>query len=151
MDINILANGARKSLSKYCIEECCAYCCRKGYLAMDERQAHKVCGKRYDELLKSGKLKKLKDGRYTVFMGDPVAPCPALGKDLLCKVHSSKLRPGVCADFPIFIVGKNVIMVHRCPAVKEGRMYGFEMKMKQVGCRIIHSAPMLDSEIYNLD
>ncbi|MFQ5474254.1 MAG: hypothetical protein ACE5DM_00290 [Candidatus Nanoarchaeia archaeon] len=29
-----IADRARESISQYCIEECKAYCCRKGYLLL---------------------------------------------------------------------------------------------------------------------
>ena len=42
MNAEKIANKARKSISKYCIDECHAYCCRKGYLVATPKEYRKI-------------------------------------------------------------------------------------------------------------
>ena len=60
MNINKLADKARRSISKYCIEECKAYCCRKGFIILKEIELTPTLNKKRQELINSGMLKKIK-------------------------------------------------------------------------------------------
>ncbi len=42
MDAEQIAEKARKSISKFCYEECNAYCCRKGYLILNKDEVDVV-------------------------------------------------------------------------------------------------------------
>jgi Fe-S-cluster containining protein len=137
-----IAEKARKSLSKFCYEECRAYCCRKGYLVLTKKEAGLIIGK------KGGvQLKQLDDGRYSLFMGG--SPCPALDKSsFTCTIHKKRGRPKVCKDYPVFISGDKVKLSGRCPAVKQGKLYPYIVLWKRAGCRVVEGFPINDFDVY---
>jgi len=58
-DVNKVANEARKSLSKYCMEECKSYCCRKGYIILKPTELDLVIGDKKDKLMEEESLREL--------------------------------------------------------------------------------------------
>jgi len=59
-EIDKIISDARKSIGKFCIEECNAYCCRKGYILINERQLNLLVEEKEQiELKKENKLKEL--------------------------------------------------------------------------------------------
>ncbi|MFC1754317.1 YkgJ family cysteine cluster protein [Thermoproteota archaeon] len=113
---------AKASISRYCMEECKAYCCRKGYLLLTPEEKELIA--------KDLKVKKLYRGDYSLAL-----PCPML-KDNKCSIHDNPKRPKTCKDFPIFITGNKVRLSPRCLAVKEGKLYPFERKFLEAGYRL---------------
>jgi len=63
MDVEKIAKKARKSISKFCSEECRSYCCRKGYLVLTPSQADLVTQKKKKEYEDKKLLKGIKEGR----------------------------------------------------------------------------------------
>ena len=104
---------ARVSLGDFCFTECKAYCCRKGYVEFTPEE--------YVLIFKVEEKDKPKD-KLTVYLGDR---CPALNSDFKCSIHSNKLHPKVCGDYPIFVKGNHVILAGNCLAVKEDKFYPF--------------------------
>ena len=128
MDINKLADKARNSISKYCYEECKAYCCRKGYLPLTKEQAKFFKEKIKDKTL----LKKLPKGDYSLNLKNG---CPQL-KDFKCTIYTSKLKPACCSDFPIFIEKNLIRFSPRCPAVKAGKFYPYIKQFLKLGFNV---------------
>ncbi|MBU1201278.1 MAG: hypothetical protein KJ583_02240 [Nanoarchaeota archaeon] len=107
---------ARKSIGKFCIEECKAYCCRKGYLILKENQLDLVMQGRKEEL--DCILKPLKDDTFSMFMGNHNQSCPSLTTSYTCQIHKKRNRPQACKDFPVFLTSNKIILSPRCLAVK---------------------------------
>ncbi|MBS3122682.1 YkgJ family cysteine cluster protein [Candidatus Woesearchaeota archaeon] len=129
---NLIANKARKSISKFCYEECKSYCCRKGYLVLTEKEIKLVTHGRQKELEKTPILKKLDNGKYSLFFGGKDEPCPAL-KNFKCTIHKSKNRSSTCKNFPLFVEGKYIRLSPRCLAVKQDKLYPFVRQLIKLG------------------
>ena len=138
-----IANKARKSISKFCFEECMAYCCRKGYLVLTKYEVNKVTQGRKKELEKLELLTKLKDGNYSLNMGTPNFPCPSL-QGYKCLVHKSLKRSKTCGDFPIFIQDDYVKLSPRCLAVKQDLFYSYIKQWLALGIKIKKDDPLAD-------
>ena len=151
MTAEAIAKKARKSIWKFCSEECGAYCCRKGYLTMTERELSLFAGKRKAELLEKGALKQIPDGKYSFFLGSKEIECPHL-KDLKCLIHAKHRRPNACKDFPIFIdkKSKTVKFSTRCPAVKANLFYPLVHQLKKLGWKVEESGFLSDSDFYTI-
>ena len=124
-----LAISARASLSSYCYTECLAYCCRKGYLLLSEKEIYLL-------RLDTKNLKVMPvDKRYIFNLSKG---CPNL-IDYKCAVHKNKDRPKACREFPLFVYDKTVIITDDCPAVKENRLYPFLAEFKKMGFEIVYT------------
>jgi hypothetical protein len=124
-----LAISARKSISSYCYNECLAYCCRRGYLLLSEKEVN---------LLKIDitTLKILPvDKRYIFNLS---TGCPNL-KKYKCIIHTNPDRPKTCKEFPLFISEKTIIITEDCPAVKDNMLYPFLAEFKKMGYEIKYS------------
>jgi Fe-S-cluster containining protein len=134
-DINKIADEARNSLSKYCMEECHAYCCRKGYIIINHEQVDLVIENKKEKLISEGTLKELLGGKFSFNFTNSFEGCTQLenGK---CKIHKNEKRPNVCKEFPIFITGKTIRLSPRCYGIKEGLLYPFIKKFKELGYEI---------------
>ncbi len=124
MDEKLIVNKARASLGKFCYEECKAYCCRKGYLVLDEKEVKKFKGN--EDI-----IKKLDNGKYSLNMNKRGCPCL---EDYKCKIY--KTRPKVCREFPIFVNDKTIRISPRCLAVKEDLLYPYIAKLIKMGYKI---------------
>ena len=102
-----IINQAFLEIRDYCSEECKAYCCRKGYLPLNQEEAKQF----------KGELRKLKDGTYNFFFK---RYCPHL-KEFKCTNY--KNRPRACRSFPVYIKDKQIIFSSKCLAVKENLFY----------------------------
>lgn len=135
MDAQQIAKQARKSISKYCIEECKAYCCRKGYLILTEKECELVALGRKADLITKNLLKHLPASKYSLNIGSKDAPCPCL-KDFMCTIHKRKYRPTVCKDFPLFLENNEIRLSTRCPAVTAGLFYPYVHRLIKLGYTI---------------
>jgi Fe-S-cluster containining protein len=133
MNAEKIAEKARKSLSKFCIEECKSYCCRKGYLVLNNDEVDIVTQGRKIELEEKKILRKINEEKYSLF----IEPCPSF-KDDKCLIHGNKKRPKNCKDYPLFIEGTNVKLSPRCPAVKMGLLYPYTMQLVRLGYKILN-------------
>lgn len=147
---NKIANKARKSIGKFCFEECNSYCCRKGYLILTKYEVNKVTQGKKRELEKLQLLKKLENGNYSLNMGKNEHPCPSL-QGYKCLIHKSKKRSKTCGDFPIFIEGEYIKLSPRCLAVKEGKFYPYVSQWMKLGFKIMKDDPLADIELYNVE
>ncbi len=150
MDGETIAKKARRSISRYCYEDCKSYCCRKGYLPVKEEEVDLVTQGRKEELLQKGILKKIGDGKYSLYLGNYDTPCPSLF-DYKCLIHKKKNRPDVCAQFPLFIEGKMIKLSPRCPAVKEGLFYPYVSQLLRLGYKVIKADAYADMELYKFE
>jgi Fe-S-cluster containining protein len=132
MDAEILATKARKSINRFCFEECNAYCCRKGYLVLTKEESELVTQEKLIYLLKNKIIKKTDSERYAL----QINPCAAL-KDNKCMIHNNSDRPKVCNDFPLFLWANKIIHVsNRCLFVKQGLLYPYLAKFKIEGYKL---------------
>ena len=139
MDKNIealkIADKARRSLSKYCSNECKAYCCRDGYLLLTSNEV-----KLFKDIIKKDlkimtpKLISNKK-RYILDLGLSVEGCPNL-INYKCSIHKNLKRPKTCKDFPLFIYGNVAVASKRCSAVEENKLYPYLYKLKGLGFNI---------------
>ncbi len=134
-DINKIADEARNSLSKYCIEECKAYCCRKGYIIITPDEVDLLIGNKKEKLISKWTLKELIDGKFSFNFSNSFGGCTQL-KDGKCLIHKNEKRPKVCKEFPIFITGKTIRLSPRCYGIKAGLLYPFIKKFKELGYEI---------------
>ena len=86
MDAEQIAQKARKSISRFCFEECKSYCCRKGYLILTMLEAGLIGAEKRKELEEQGILKSNEKGGYSLYLGTPEKPCPHLS-DYKCTIH----------------------------------------------------------------
>ena len=152
MDAEAIADEARKSIGKFCIEECRAFCCRKCYLVLEEDEVDVVVQGRKTELEGKGLLKRLASGKYSLNMGTSDMPCPSL--DLItfkCGIHTHPKRPMTCRNFPLFIKGKKIMLSPRCLAVRRGMFYPSIVRLKMMGYSLVKPEEYSDIEIYCLE
>ena len=135
MDIIDLALDARNSISKYCIEECKAYCCKKGFLILDIEEINLLVGDNESSLKSLGYIRLLKDKKYSLNLSNHLGSCPSL-KDNKCTIHDNSLRPNTCKDFPIFIIGDTIKLSKRCYAVRDNKLYPHVHKFIELGYKI---------------
>ena len=143
-----IVKEARASLSSFCVDECRAYCCRKGYLVLEEDEVGIVLNGKEKEY--EGSLKNLGDGKYSLNMGKLNLPCPCLGPDFMCKIHNNKKRPLVCKEFPLFIKGNHIILSSRCLAVKQDKFFPYIKKLMKEGYDMYIADEHENSEFFSL-
>jgi Fe-S-cluster containining protein len=127
-----IAQEARASISDFCIEECHAYCCRKGYLLLTPDQVDLVTQNQKEALLLNKNLKALYKGDFSLNLGES---CPSL-KDDKCMIHKDPRRPETCAHFPLFIQENVLIASPRCLAVKQGKLYPYISQLLKMGFKL---------------
>lgn len=149
MDTEKIAEKARKSISRYCIEECKAYCCRKGYLNLKPDQVNIITQGRRKELEEKKILHKINENNYSLYLGNHDMSCPSLNDDFTCRIHKDKNRPLACRQFPLFLEGKTIRLSSRCPAVKEGRLYPYVYKLTARGYKEAESNSYSDFDFVN--
>jgi len=133
-DIERILDEARRSISKFCIEDCHAYCCRKGHLTLTAKEADLITQNKTKEFEKQGTIKKNK-GRFSLNLGKS---CPSLN-DFKCIIHKDPERPLVCKQFPIFITGKSIRFSKGCPAVTKGLFYPYEKQFLNMGYKLTNN------------
>ncbi len=116
-----IAEKARRSISKFCSEECKAYCCRKSYLVLTSKEVDLVAQGVRTGLEDKKIVKKTKGEDYFLNLRNG---CPCL-KGNLCIIHNNSKRPEVCKQFPIFIKNKNIRLSSGCLAVKNDLFYPY--------------------------
>ena len=137
MSIQELAKEARQSISEYCMNECNAYCCRKGFLEINEEEINLLAGNKRQQLEKDEFIKVLGDNKFSLNFTNNLGGCPAL-RGSKCSVHKDPLRPSTCDKYPIFIneSKKEIRLSPRCFAVKENKLYPFVHDALKLGYKI---------------
>ncbi len=141
MEAETIAKKARSSIGKFCFEECKAYCCRKGYLVLTETELKATAGKRLKEMDENGGVKKLDNGRFSLYIGDSRVGCPSL-KDNKCVIHTSRNRSMICRNFPITLDGKKIFLSQRCLAVRMGMLFPYIKKLTMMGYTVEDTSVM---------
>ncbi len=131
-DVKQILDAARYDIGKFCIEECNAYCCRKGYLVLTPEQMELTLQGREDEFFEKGFLKTLSDGNYSLYMGDKDYPCPSL-KDNMCSIHKDPKRSDTCKAFPISIEDNTIYVSKRCLAGNANILYPYIARLVKKG------------------
>jgi len=147
MKAEIIAEKARKSISKFCTGECKAYCCRKGYLVLSSEEADLVTQSRTKEFEEKGILNKIRDGKYSLDLGNSEYTCPSLKKDFKCRIHKNPKRPLACKNFPLFLDEKTVKLSPRCLAVKCRKIYPYIVQLLRLGYKLAETNPYSDFEV----
>ena len=129
-----IADIARASISDFCINECGAYCCRKGYIMVRQHQLNQMATKERQKLLEDeGKLREFSfSGKIQIDFTNSLGGCPAL-KDNMCSIHKNPERPKVCHEFPIFIIGDKVKISLKCPAHQQNKFYPYIKQFIDLG------------------
>ena len=146
MDAEKLADKARKSIGSYCMNECKAYCCRKGRLVLSEGELACVTQQKHKSLIQSGVITAVPKG-HSMNLGILSAGCPSL-KDNKCIIYKDPRRPLACHEFPIFVRDENVFISKRCFAVAENKLYAYETKFKQMGMKVTVSNERMNLDIF---
>jgi len=131
-----IAKAARKSISRFCFEDCKAYCCRKGYLNLAPGNIELVTQGRRKELEDKNIISKLSEFNYSLYLGNHDVYCPSL-KDNKCIIHKSSKRPLACKNFPLFLEGSNLRLSNRCLAVKNGLLFPYIHKLIKLGYKLL--------------
>ena len=131
-----ILNRARNDISQFCIEECKAYCCRKGYLVLTPKQAKATLQNREEELKNKGFLKDMTNGNLSLYMGDKDNPCPSLNNNK-CLIHKHPDRCDTCEMFPIHIKDKTIHISRRCHAAKANMLYPHIAELIKLGFRLL--------------
>lgn len=137
-EIQKLAQNARDSLSEFCINECYAFCCKKGYLPINSEEVKLIVGDKKEFLEKEGSLKEMINGKYFLTLNSSLDSCPQL-KNNMCLIHNHEKRPDTCKEFPIFLSGKKIKISSRCPAKKENKFFKFEKEAKELGYEVVEN------------
>jgi Fe-S-cluster containining protein len=137
MKVQEIAKEARESISKYCIEECKAYCCRKGHLILNEEELKLLTGDKQEELENKGFIKIQENNMFALKLGNHLGSCPKLNGSI-CEIHTNPKRPATCKNFPIFIdeEKKEIKLASRCFAVKENKLYPYIHQFLELGFKI---------------
>jgi Fe-S-cluster containining protein len=136
-DINQLLDDARDSISEYCYTECDAYCCRKGFLILNNEEANLLTDNRISEFEKVGKISKNNEDKFVLDLGKSTGSCPRLENNK-CSIHKNPMRPKACKEFPVFLWENNIIKISsRCPAIKENKLYKYETIFRIKGYKIL--------------
>ena len=143
-----IAQQARNSLGKYCSEECAAYCCRKGYLILNQKEFKLVFKGKEAEYQTNHLLKKINPEQTSFYLGNSAHPCPQL-ENLKCKIHQSKDRPQCCKDFPLFLKNKQIMLSPRCFAVKKDLLYPYIRKLIKLGYQQKEAEPFTELDIFS--
>ena len=133
-----IADKARESISDFCINECGAYCCRKGYIMVREHQLNQMAPKEKQEILeKEGKIKEFSfAGKIQVDFTNSLGGCPAL-KNNMCTIHKNPERPKVCHEYPIFVYPDHIKISAKCPAHQQNKFYPYIKEFIDLGFKIV--------------
>lgn len=137
MTIQELVSEARNSISEYCMKECHAYCCRKGFLLLTEPELNLLTGNKRDALEEKKFIKPQENNLFSLALNNHLGSCPML-VDSKCTIHKNPLRPKTCEKFPIFLdeEKKEIRLSPRCFAVKENKLYPFVHQFLKLGYKI---------------
>lgn len=133
-----IAAAARRSISRYCAQECGAYCCRKGTLIVRGAQVPLVTQGAQAELEAQGRLHRREDGSYALSLA---GGCPSL-EGVHCMIHAHRGRPPQCRQFPLFLNEGRIRLAYACPAVERGLLYPFVRRLLAAGCTLEQDEPV---------
>ena len=132
MNIERVVKEARKSISNFCIEECKAYCCRKGCLTLTSKEVDLITHGKTKEFEVSGTIVRKEGESYVLDLG---RSCPSL-KNFKCVIHNNPERPSICKEFPIFIKDRSISFSQGCPAVRKKLFYPYEKQFLKLGYKL---------------
>ncbi len=135
--INIILDNVRNSLGNYCINECHALCCKKGYLGLhNEDEVKSITARKKTFYFKNKTLEKIENTKYR-FNLEKNNGCPNLTTTFTCNIHTNPNRPRLCKDFPIFKVKDFIITASFCPAIENKILQKEFDELREMGYRII--------------
>lgn len=134
-----IADKARESISKFCMNECKAYCCRKGYIMVREDQLNEIATKEIQKkLTEEKKIEKYSfSQKFKINFTNSLGGCPAL-KDNKCTIHKNAKRPKVCHEYPIFVQFNEIRISSKCPAQQQNKLYPYIRKLHKLGYKITY-------------
>ncbi|PIZ50806.1 hypothetical protein COY27_05815 [Candidatus Woesearchaeota archaeon CG_4_10_14_0_2_um_filter_33_13] len=146
----LLAKKARNSIGQFCHDECGAYCCRKGYLVLSQKELDLLLNSQEALADELKLIKQQNNGNFSLFIGNSQFPCPRLD-NMQCSIHKNKSRPQCCKDFPLFLKDDKFFLSPRCPAVKYGKFYKYETQFKKLGYTQVEPASFSEIEFQNVN
>ena len=114
-----LVDEARDSLGDFCMNECKAYCCKKGTLPITIKEL---------ELFEEKNV-SIVNGEISLLL-----PCVKLSKDNMCGVYET--RPKICKEFPIHQSKKILLISNRCLGVMQEKLYPYIKRLKEEGYEV---------------
>lgn len=130
-----ILNEARDSIGNFCINECKAYCCKKGYLVLTRKQMKATMQDKEEDYRRLGLLTEMTGDMFSLHMGEPGYPCPSL-KDNMCSIHKNPDRCTTCHSFPIWLFGEKIHISNRCFAGKESLFYPYIARLVKLGFKV---------------
>ncbi len=124
----IISKKARRSISRFCYEECNAYCCRKGFLILSKEQLDLVTKNVAKDIV------KVSPDEWSMKLS-PACPCLIDNK---CSIHDQEKRPKACCDYPLFLYEKTYRLSDGCLAVMRNKFYKFEIQMHKLGYKRVY-------------
>jgi Fe-S-cluster containining protein len=147
MQVEKLAKKARRSISRFCIDECKSYCCRKGHLSLMDYEVDLIVGDKKIQLVTEGHLKQYQNKSHLLSLEYNKIGCPRL-KNYRCTIHKDPNRPKVCQEYPLFISEMTIRLSSRCLAVRMNLFYPYVKQFMRLGYKVIESVDFNDSDTY---
>ncbi len=135
---------ALQKIGRICAEDCHAFCCRKGFLALTKEQEammrSRLDANEQESLVRTSQGVSLNLGKTN---------CPFLSENK-CTIHEDPRRPSACAKFPVFREGNTIMLSGRCLAVQTGFFYPYISLLKSSGYRVLTGDRIYESDFYNI-
>jgi Fe-S-cluster containining protein len=145
-----ILSEARTSLCDFCINECKAFCCRKGRLLLNKNQLKLIPKNNLQKLKKNKVLIKINSNKFSMDFEKNNDSCLFLSKNK-CMIYNHENRPRKCIDFPLFKKDNLIFLSKRCLAVQQGILYPFTLKLKKKGFKIKEFDLFLDFDFKRLN
>lgn len=136
--IDKLIEETLKELSYFCVKECKSFCCRNGFLILNQKELDFLCGFKKEKLISEAKIQEKMFGKYLLNLNNSLGGCPQL-KNFKCLIHKRPDRPKTCKEFPIFVLDNKIKISSRCLAKSENKFFKFEIEAKKLGFEIVEN------------
>lgn len=113
-----LVSRYREQVGGFCLTSCEAKCCRKGKLISDVALIAK---------------RKLHEGA-SVWL-EIQGGCEFLSGNT-CSIYKDRYRPPICADYPLFLRYKTLVIASDCTATASGYFTSLEEEAAQAGLTV---------------
>lgn len=152
--LDSLNKWKKNNLEAFCLNKCKGYeCCRDmEHSGLEEAQIREIFKLKESDSLTKPKnryglnvIRKDKKGFYTDLCHG--VPCPALGKNNMCTIYNSPLKPHYCDDFPFYysrIDGVDTLEIDMCPATKSLDLNEVKRMAEKSGLKISYVKKITD-------
>jgi Fe-S-cluster containining protein len=136
-EVDTIADNARNSISDYCINNCKAKCCKRGKLVLfNEKEVNAIVGEHKQKYIEQNILTvnpKTSNYHYDL----EKKSCKNLTTKNLCSIHNLNSKPRICRDYPLFILGKYVIVAQDCQAAQNNLLDKHVLEIVKLGYKKI--------------